>query len=448
MLIEVSIYNKSMNKTERNKILVILPLLIVLAIASIWYRDKPDTDTPLEMDVTLSDSEYYIKDGENIYFRFMYDPLVKVEGADSQTFVPLKEPGYIAFDKNHVYITGYVVPDADPHTFEAMGYRSYYKDKNFVYFEHQIEPQSIRTTLLKLSDLNAQKVRRVSDYTIADDRSVYYGGKKIEVIDPATFKLIKEPYFVDSKATYFFDNRSYKTLAPVVISNTILKKIFTNDSIIGGYINIGDTMFFGTSTITGADASTFNVLLDNCTFTSSCLYAIDMNNVYYNGKIILGADSKTFKLSGNIDELRGLGKTDDGIRQSAFATDSNHAYYEGEVIVGADPKTFMPIISGAYYFEYAKDKDRVYFRSYPVVGADLETFKPSEGQQPYEGCGAGRYATDKNNVFYKEKLIPGADVKTFKIKIGGGGNYAEDANYFYNNGIHADPKIFKECEYG
>ena len=122
-------------------------------------------------------------------------------------------------------------------------------------------------------------------------------------------------------------------------------------------------------------------------------YVKDKKNVYYNGKIVQGADPITI-------EAMGL-----------YAKDKNYVYYKGGKIKGADPDTI--IVWGLY----SKDKKNVYFQRTKVEKADAETFEVflyeyermliSQSQYSYFG-------KDKKNIYSGYKILESADMDTFK----------------------------------
>ncbi len=393
----------------------------------------------------FSNSEYYVKDTRNAYWLFPHTRIVA--GADVASFKAWGAD--FAVDKNYLYITGYMVPDADPFTFDVIRQGQdiinfpYFKDKNSVFFKIAVNTQKeYHYGLIKVEGADPKTIRAIGDSDIiADDTSVYFEGKKVPGLDGKTFAEVDAPYFSD-KNGFYFNFTLLSRSGPI--------NILTND---GGYVTIGNQVFMGTSTIIGADPKTFHVFdgaLKNgekdtapCNLKEYCFYAADNNFVYYNGKRLDNADARTFTLIGY-----GLLTGRDGDpSQPEYAKDSTSVYYQGERLNGADPKTFTPLISGGYYFEYGGDAQSVYWKSKLIEGADPKTFTIFGGQQPYEGCGAGRYSKDAVNVYYQNAKIEGADPKTFKIKFGDD-DYGEDAQYFYKGGNKADPKEFKECNYG
>ena len=91
------------------------------------------------------------------------------------------------------------------------------------------------------------------------------------------------------------------------------------------------------------DNSRSNKKQDKNTCQHGHEYHCDKSHVCYNGNIIKGADTKTFKQLGD-----------------GYAKDKSNVYYEGERIKGADAKTFKYIERGM-----AKDKKRTYINGQP-----------------------------------------------------------------------------------
>lgn len=418
----------------------------------------------------VPDSSEYVRDAHAVYWVFpQWVPGAqrKVEGADPDSFTVLSASNrIIARDRSHVYITGDLVAGADPKTFVGVGHSDYYHDSQSVFYKEEVDTRNdYRYRLRVIPGADPKTIRPLTDdvryrssqagITMAvDDSSVYLRGERVPGFDAKTFQLVAGgPYFSDKYATFFFNG--YKDAPIIFLAPTSTIRIFTNDSMNGGYVAIGKKMFMGTTTIDGADTSSFKVFdaemqygeknREDCSWTTVCPYTADNQFVYYYGKKISGADPHTFTPIG-YGLLHNKGK-DPMSAQPRYARDSSHIYYLGTIVDGADPGTFTPILSGGYYYEYGRDAQGVYWQSKPIIGADPNTFHIFDGQQPYESCGAGRYGADANFVYYQDRRIPDADPKTFKVVIGAE-DYAEDAQHFYRGGSPADRKEYKDCDYG
>ncbi|WP_304176961.1 DKNYY domain-containing protein [Leptotrichia trevisanii] len=113
--------------------------------------------------------------------------------------------------------------------------------------------------------------------------------------------------------------------------------------------------------------------------------SIKNNKVYFEDKIIKGADAKTFK------EIN-----------YEYSKDKNNVYYYGEKIDDANPETFKEIDDSNLFYS---DRRNVFFKGQKIKGADVKTFKLLNN---------GPYSKDKNYIFFKEALIDDADYESFE----------------------------------
>lgn len=199
------------------------------------------------------------------------------------------------------------------------------------------------------------------------------------------------------------------------------------------YMYDGAYVYFGSNNpvaIQTADPDSFVVLNS---YTEKNNYGLDKFHVYYAGKIIPGADPKTFV---SIDHI-------------SYTKDKNNAYYKDSVIHNADAVTFE-MVRG----DFSKDRNSVYYSGQRVSGADPATFKV-----PNDFI-IGRFATDKNNVYFLDydndgwiiRIVPNANPYTFSILGPGVGK--DDKNVYIIGNIPpntsrvsvvsgADPVTFK-----
>ena len=104
--------------------------------------------------------------------------------------------------------------------------------------------------------------------------------------------------------------------------------------------------------MTEADAQTFKNL--------DYFYAKDKNYVYYQEKLVKGADSDTLKkveLNAGNSKILDFGST--------YASDKNSVYFKNMKIEGADPASFVMLEQGYY-----KDKRYLYFYGKRLEGSD------------------------------------------------------------------------------
>lgn len=273
--------------------------------------------------------EAYVKDKDNV---FMVEKIVSViEEADPETFTALSDT-YLRYakDKDHVFMWGEVMEEADPDSYEIVdtyGVWHYSKDNNYIYYGNTIIPGADPNTFEVLgfgysSDINnifyeflpISEADRASftyiKYALAKDKNhAYLQGSVIEDIDLATFEFIDKYYYKDKD--HVFDNKTI---------------------------------------IEGADPETFEIL--------GSYYSHDKNHVYKNYENYAIADQ--FDAESFVEYI------------NRYAKDKNHAYYDEVIIEEADPESFE-YISGLY----AKDKNHVYYTGEILAGEDPNYFTVS-----------------------------------------------------------------------
>ena len=146
-----------------------------------------------------------------------------------------------------------------------------------------------------------------------------------------------------------------------------------------------------TKRILDADPDSFRVIRQS--------YAVDNATVWYCGKVLTGADAKTFA---------------DAMSAKFDCRDGRFFYSHGNAVATTDP-TFQ------YYrdvsFGYAVDSDAVYLREsqifsslVEVKGADPDTFEPIDAGDPFLHWGR-----DAEQVFTGTLPVQGANPETFRI---------------------------------
>ncbi|MDC0506120.1 DKNYY domain-containing protein [Candidatus Gracilibacteria bacterium] len=149
------------------------------------------------------------------------------------------------------------------------------------------------------------------------------------------------------------------------------------------------------------------------------LYYSDKNGSYwYNIKSgtlepILGIDNGSFEiLEGHYNF------------QTSYAKDKYNVYYDGKVIDGADPQAFQ-IIKYGNITRYSKDRNSVYLLNKKIEWADPKSFTVISSS----------YIKDQNNVYYGDLKIEGADSMSFKSMGEYYGDGAKDNYGIYKSGI-------------
>lgn len=249
----------------------------------------------------------------------------------------------------------------------------------------------------------------------------------------------------------------------------------------------------------GADVGSFELIYDE--FSKRQYYAKDSRRVYVYGKVIDGADPKTFKIIGNnlsrdhkaIFRATTLISNDpDNFRlEGSLRKDSKFVYHFRDTIHGADPATFREI---KMMYGLGVDKNHVFCnkklmpdsdpRSFRLVGtlywkdktgvfdyrcnkldidqrtvitlkketnflkdkdhiyADAKIIKEAD-RASFRVLNSS-FAKDKKKIFYEERVIRGADRRTFKVIDN---SYAKDKNNVYYLDkvvIGADVDTFKD----
>ena len=227
----------------------------------------------------------FTKDKNNIYYED-----IPMKGIDPKTFEPFVNYTHVK-DKNgiyHFYLFNddlvvekvELSPEIDLKTLQSFeNYAEYSKDKNNVYYDFQkIEGADIKTF-------------EPNGFFIGKDKTgVYYKTHKINGIDVNSTEVLENEFYKD-KNNIYYRNKKLENFKPEnfeVISSSLVGQnedfyYFTEDE--------NDNTKFFLLENKNVDAETFEVLDEE--------YTKDKNNVYYKGKILKGADVKTFDIHYN-----------------------------------------------------------------------------------------------------------------------------------------------------
>lgn len=276
---------------------------------------------------------------------------------------------------------------------------------------------------------------------------VYYKGEIIEGADPATFSMFDRIYTKD-KSHIFFETKPISSLVET------FHRIDSDGNL--SYATDGENYYINDVAIKGKE---IEILYP------SYGYARIDNNIFYRGKLVSGADAKTFVLS---------------YPSSKITKDKNHVFYNGNYIAGADPETFELI---ARTHDVFKDRHSVYLKGVKVPGFDPFTVKASEFGDyllddhfvytiVYEAYVKNKdnsaeikllknrdatsfhelqpfWTLDKNGVYYEDRKVAEADQFSFHAI---NSLESEDQNFGYSNGriyckfLNDSPGSFPNCE--
>ncbi|NDV68497.1 DKNYY domain-containing protein [Dysgonomonas sp. 25] len=225
-----------------------------------------------------------------------------------------------------------------------------------------------------------------------------------------------------------------------------------------------------------ADIRTFRYLGDK--------YAKDKNWVYFEGKIVLGAEPKSFKIIKTLfnrdfaidkksffcrgKRIPGVSpKGKDGIRElsyyyytngeviftdegkvlqgvdykdatllgNSYIIADNKVYYHADVIEGADAATFAIIEE---YYRFFKDKNKIYY--------DGKELYESDAQKEIKVLDYG-YLINNDKVFYHNETLNYADTETFGTIEGKYGYGKDDKLTYYWGDVVDDGRALVEKNY-
>lgn len=266
-----------------------------------------------------------------------------INGADGGSFNALGK--WYAADKNHVFLSGELVENADPATFKVHTYY-FAEDANDYFWEGKRLNVRDKHTFKLLGDaddwktkwakdkyngyyLNGSVIKDIDYDTFhqievkqqylsgnyaADKYRVFFMEKEVPGADPATFREVDFQIGQDK-------NRAYKGATPTQIGDytklTQLGRLMYSDG-----INIYDSNF---NILPDADVATFEHISDN--------WYKDKNRVWWNNKLLVGANPKTFTPI-TVTSLGGEGY------DFNYGKDDKNVFFQDSIISDADPVSF------------------------------------------------------------------------------------------------------------
>ena len=221
---------------------------------NIYYEDVPMKGIdPKTFEPFVNYTHVKDKNGIHHFYQFNDDLVVeKVELSpeiDLKTLQPFENYAEYSKDKNNVYYDFQKIEGADIKTFEPEGF-FIGKDKKGVYY---------KTHKINGIDVNSTEVLENEFYK--DKNNIYYRNKKLENFKPENFEVISSSLVGQNEDFYYFTEDENNNTKFILLENK------------------------------NVDAETFEVLDEE--------YTKDKNNVYYRGKILKGADVKTFDIHYN-----------------------------------------------------------------------------------------------------------------------------------------------------
>ena len=296
----------------------------------------------------VSKNEYY-RDKNGVYYYDEYEgTMIKLKGADPKTFEGIsytlgKDKNTIykkenrlsgidpatfeeidaAFtkDKNNIYYEDVPMKGIDPKTFEPFVNYTHVKDKNGIHHFYQFNDDLVVEKVELSPEIDLKTLQSFENYAeySKDKNNVYYDFQKIEGADIKTFE--PEGFFIgkDKKGVYYkthkingidvnstevLENEFYKDKNNIYYRNKKLENFKPEnfEVISSSLVHQNEDFYYFTEDENdntkffllenkNVDAETFEVLDEE--------YTKDKNNVYYKGKILKGADVKTFDIHYN-----------------------------------------------------------------------------------------------------------------------------------------------------
>ncbi|MDA2889570.1 DKNYY domain-containing protein [Mycolicibacterium sp. BiH015] len=208
----------------------------------------------------------------------------------------------------------------------------------------------------------------VFDRTYARDRAqVYINGHRLDGADADSFQLLDRPGFSKDR------HRVYQHDQPISDDPA-------NFAFLGGDLSRDSTNVYWTDgSVLSRDPGGFVIIADEDHY----LFAKDGEEVFVNGRVIVGASPATFR-----------------ILEGAYSRDAAEVFYFDAQIPGADAATFRTLEG-----PYAADEGQVYWMGKPIPGADPATFEVLNAN--FE-C-----AADRTRAYYRQAAIQGADPAAF-----------------------------------
>ena len=196
---------------------------------------------------------------------------------DNKAIIISQELFLEKYNKNRPYNTMSIaieMPDVSLKEFKIIG-------KNHGGFNDLIFYKSFKIDTV---DKNSFKLISHSSSYSKDKNQVYFKERVVAKADPKTFKKIKNDFYKDANHVYI---RGHIIINADPKSFQVISYMYQKDN---------NTVFV-MSKPTNIDVNTFKVLTKIYSNKEQfSLYAIDKNHVYFQGKIIVKADPKTFKV--------------------------------------------------------------------------------------------------------------------------------------------------------
>ncbi|WP_299314375.1 DKNYY domain-containing protein [uncultured Aquimarina sp.] len=203
---------------------------------------------------------------------------------------------------------------------------------------------------------------------------------------------------------------SPSTNGAVAINNNISNQYYYKENEIV-YVSNANFFSLGARKIEEADRTSFEVIAYNL--------AKDKNYVYYNEKILIGADPKTFEPI--LDTV-----SEEKYTSYYYTKDANHVFYFFDIIEEANPNTFQYL-----WGDFSKDDKTLFYNKNKILNID-------EIPLAIKNDTAGNYLKIGNAIYYKNHLLKVTNADRFEVIKGA---FATDSH-----AIHFHNKVIKDVD--
>lgn len=349
--------------------------------SNVYYRGHKLYSADPKAFKVIGESQYSV-DNDSVYYE-----VFRIAGADPLTFELLdRNDNRYAKDATRVYLSGKVIEGANPKYFKHIE-DYFYKDDQYVFYAgEQLEDSDAESFFVRGSGfgqdtnnlyqifhgmhggISIQKVN-LKNQGITSVKDLMY-------LENGYFKYLGEYYYLD------YDSLIHLKL-PNMQVEYIGRNYFRDDSIVYHHERkLGKSKYI--FTIMDADIDTFEkVEIEGISFFKD-------SQGCYQGDSRVDCDEHKANLPAfnrQASEQRYLADCDNKflwyqnqfyfLFDSKITLDDKYVYYDGKVLKGADPLTFEYIganHSHRTYHEYFRDKNNVYLNDKVIKSIDVETF--------------------------------------------------------------------------
>lgn len=173
-----------------------------------------------------------------------------------------------------------------------------------------------------------------------------------------------------------------------------------------GYSIVDNTVYYDGKSVNVADSKTF-IIFDNINRVSYAYYAKDKHHLYYAGKVVEGALAEELK---EVEHSR-----------HTYFRNSRQVFYDNKILQGAIADRFSAFEGVTGWACSNNDNEfNVYSYGAPLPAVDRDTFTPLNDF----------YAKDKDHIFKKEiAILPEADTTSFELMADH--DFGKDKNHVY-----------------